>query len=562
MESHPIPSEQKTQVHNVAIAPSLLSRSKTAMLLSIWLLSIIASLLIGVQLGNDQVKHQQASVVMPTKTRDYMKFFPTSTPPEPNSSRILKFNPFFYFEVPKPLSNIDVLDLPGAAGISNIIEYKNHLWFVGDGSIKEYDIENGKLISYSNRKKANCDRDVVLIDEYIYATCRVTNDTFGTTHQPTTKIFTGDYGILKINPNSHEVERVFERKDGLLDGENYTLYQDGNDIWIGTYNGVGRINTKTNKVNFYRQELSHIESIRPYSIVSMLIDKEYVWVFFYSHIESKGGAATYSKKNGIWKDLSEPELNEHQDKLSNLYIGSAKLIPGGIQIAFSDRSTADKKIVEKQFNYESGIWKKVGEYPGGSGLQYEETRKLLESTYPSRPSYYFVDTNGLTQIRMPGTNKTYELNGRGNRILSPVFEGKRYILTGATIDVLDNSAAFPQIYIPLEKSMFSYHSSEDYVAQSHFFIDPQSLLALVIDSDCEKQEGCTNNQQIQLVDLKNKKTIKLYSGDKQLPAGNKLLPMLTMTRIDKYILLSNEKNEEVLRIDTDNYDLTFPKEQN
>lgn len=60
---------------------------------------------------------------------------------------------FFYFAIPKPFEKLTVLDLPNNGNVKGAVKIDNHLWFTGSGSIIEYDITTGALVSYSDPKK-------------------------------------------------------------------------------------------------------------------------------------------------------------------------------------------------------------------------------------------------------------------------------------------------------------------------------------------------------------------------------------------------------------------------
>lgn len=473
---------------------------------------------------------------------------------------------FFNFRIPPPIDQTTIYDLPNTAHPNNIIRYKNHLWFTSDGSLIEYDPKTQKMVAYSNAKKYNCGRDIVLIHDYIYAPCNIDNidDAFGTTNILHTTYFTGHSGILRIDPNTHNITKVFSKQDGLVNQYNLQLYTDNEDIWVGTFDGVARINTTNDKVAFFKQQLGFPDVNKSYSINHLIIDKDYVWVFFGSHVESQGGVALYNKKTDTWTAFGPSELKESPERF-DLDFGSnsyhAKLIPNGIQIAFRDGKVGNEdKLVEKQYNYDTKVWRKVTEYVA-TGADYDKTYKLLESTYPTtHQKYSFVDSSGLVQLKIPGENKTYQLDGRTNYILSQLVNGKRYILTSGTVDVIDDSQPFRQIVVKLEKQLLGsigFAEEINYQQLIHFFVDPQTMLALVIHPSCEGM-GCDGHQSAWLVDLNNKEIKKIYTVEDKLPAGDKLSQKLKFSTTGDSFVITNEKNEEVFRINTTNFDLLVP----
>lgn len=548
MEESP-PSSQQERSANSEAEPAL---KKTKALLIVGVIIMLLFFGAGIFLRKDS-----------RNTKNISK----SLTPLPSEKSINHSNSFFYFKIPRPLEDLGLEDLPNTAYPHTIVKHNDHVWFAGVGSIIEYDRDSEKLISYSNAKQANCRGDLVLINNYIYAACHIDNieDAFGTVRKLTTRLYTGHFGILKINPDTHQIEHTFSKQDGLLNGYNYELYADGDDIWIATFDGVGRINSKTNNVDFYKQELGFPDVNKNYSVRHMFVDRDYVWVFFVSNAEAQGGVALYNKKLNTWKAFGPRELQENPrqfDLDSNNGGPMAKLIAGGIQIAFRDGKIGEHdRLVEKQFNYETGIWTKIAEHIA-TGEESEKTYKILEPVYPPPSQDYLVDSDGLTQITLRGTDRTFQLDGRSNVILSPVINNKRYILTNSTIDVIDEDAPFRQILVKLGESLFGdvqYMDPFEQGTHVQFLIDHESLLALVINPSCEGM-GCDGKQKVWLVDLKSGKINKIYTADSGgLPIGDKLTGKMKIHKSGDFLILTKESEEEVFKINILNNDLVVPK---
>lgn len=434
----------------------------------------------------------------------------SSTPP---TSQNNTDNDFFFFSIPKPIKDLTVYQLPNDMNPRNVVQYKDSLWFAGDGSLVEYDTKSGKLASYSNMTKTNCDSNVVMANNFLFTSCHTDNieDAFGHTEQLTSKIYTGHYSVFKINPLTHQIEHVFTDKDGLQNRYNYTLFADGDTVWIQTFKGIGRINATTNQVKFYTNELGIPGSTL--SISWMLVDQNYVWAAIGANVGSQGGLSMYDKKTQTWKAFSVRDLKDYTFDRFDLEAGF-KTIPSGIQIAFRDGNleTSDR-LVEKQYNYQTGQWKKVNIERPASGAQSESTRQYIAATYPPPFNYQKVDQFGLTQLQLPDSNQTYQLDGRNNYILSPVIGNKRYILTSATIDVIDDSSPFRQILTKLgslPSSGVSYGDPSAYEGLVNFLIDSDNSLAVVADSACGGQ-GCSGKEKVWLIDLKSAKIDKIYT---------------------------------------------------
>lgn len=505
--------------------------------------------------------------------------FRKNTPPAQKSSAVIPAFPtaiqtqkknsgnFFFFSIPKPLRDITLTELPNDGNPKNVVEINDHLWFAGDGSIIEFDTKSGKLVSYSDPKKANCDSDIIFIKPYIYASCRIDNieDAFGHTTQLHTKLYTGHQGVLKINPATHTLEHIFSKADGLLNGYNYELTPDGNTIWIATFNGVGKINTTTDHVDFYTTELGFQNSSNAisYSVNPILVDKDYVWAWNTASSKSQGGIAVYNKALGTWKAFGPRELKDSDFSRIDLEFSNngfaAKLIPGGIQIGFRDGNVGqNERYVEKQYNYETGKWTNVNNERVATGIDSTKTMEYVASTYPGAFNFQKVDENGLTQIQLPGSSTIYQLDGRNNYVLSPMIGNKRYVLTDATVDVIDDTSPFRQILVKLGERLESgiyYADSSAYEELVHFLIDPDSLLAVVIDTQCGGQ-GCRNAQKAWLIDLKNKKINKIYTQVDDLPTGDLMLNKLSMDRTGNLLVVKNEDGKPIFNIDITTYTLT------
>ena len=472
-----------------------------------------------------------------------------------NASVTQASSDFFYFAIPKPFEKLTVLDLPNNGNVKGAVKIDNHLWFTGSGSIIEYDITTGALVSYSDPKKSNCDNSIVYVNGYLYASCRIDNvfDAFGDSKILTTENFTGHYGILKINPKTHTLERIFTKKDGLLNGYNYRLYVDGDYLWITTFNGIARINSKTDEVNFYTQELNISESLT-YNAGPILIDKDHIWVEIKAHANSKGGLALFNKSTSAWEGFGVDRLKDEDKSRFDLQFSedryAMKIISGGIQIGFNDgRIGNQQKYIEKQYSYQTRSWTKLYEAPA-TGDEYKILSQHIKSTYPiTYANYNSIDQQGFTQIKMPDSGEEFIINGRDSLLFSPTIDGKRYILTRASVDVIDDTSPFRQLVVKLGNGLVPYIETDiDSIASLvEFMVDVPSRLAIVIDSGCGGME-CTD-QKIWLIDLTQKKILKKYTTTTDsLPEGE-LLNDLHIQKDSEVLKIITKDNRDLFTID-------------
>lgn len=462
-------------------------------------------------------------------------------------------NDFFLFSIPKPISNISILNLPNTASIRNVIPFKDSLWFAGGGNLVEYDTKSDKLVSYSDMTKANCDGNVVMTNNFLFTSCHSDNveDAFGHTEQLTSKIFTGHYSVYKINPSTHEVEHIFGDKDGLLNRYNYNLVSDGDTVWVQTFKGIGRIDAKTNAVSFYTTPQIDIT----FGIGKIIPDKDFVWAW-----SADKGLALFNKSTQSWQQFVDADILGRPAPYrldARPFNNPVKLVSSGLQIGLWAGDNAQNNCLVRQYDYTTKQWTTVSQQQ----IQYVyQCEDLLKQQFPQEPTYTTVNSDGLVQILLPGTNKQYQIDGRNNYILSPLLNNKRYILTGSTIDVIDDSSAFRQILVKLgnlPSSGVSYGDSTAYEGLVSFFVDSSSL-GVVVDPDCAGQ-GCKGGQKAWLIDLKAGKVNKVYTTKADnLPSGDSLYN-LSMSREGNLLVIKDKNGKPLFNIDTTNYSLSLPQ---
>lgn len=458
---------------------------------------------------------------------------------------------FFLRSVPRSVSDISILNLPNTADIKGVVSFKDSLWFSGGGSLVEYDIKSGKLISYSDLIKANCDSNVVMANNSLFTACRTDNinDAFGHTEQLTSKVFTGHYSIFKINPSAHEVEYIFTDKDGLKNRYNFKLTGDGDTVWVETFKGIGRIDAKTNKVSFYTTPEIDIA----FGIGKILPDRDYVWAW-----SADEGLALFNRSAQTWQQFADTDVLGKPVAFrldARPFASPIKLVSGGLQIGLWAGEDIGDNCLVRQYNYSTQQWTTVS----SQQTQYVyQCGDILKQQFPQEPTYTIVDTDGLVQIRLPETGEQYQVDGRNNYTLSPVVDNKRYILTNSTIDVIDNTLPFPQILVKLgslPSGSTSYSDPAMYEDLVNFLVDPDRSFAVVVDPDCAGQ-GCMGGQKAWLVDLNAGKVNKVYTKADNLPEGD-LLYGLSMSREGDLLVVKDKQGEPLFNINTSNYNLSF-----
>lgn len=473
--------------------------------------------------------------------------------PKPSPAQDKNNNDFFFFSIPKPTKDLSIYQLPNDMHPRNVIQYQESLWFAGDGSLVEYDTKSGNIKSYSDYTKANCDSNVVLSNNFLFTSCHTDNiqDALGYTEKLEGKIYAGHYSIFEINPQTHQVEHIFTDKEGLKNRYNYTLVADDNTVWVQTFNGIGKIDATTNKVSFFNAP----EIDLSFGIGQILPNKDFVWAYTVDQ-----GLTLFNKTTQSWKQFTSSEVigRPNYHRLDTVpFDNPIKLIPGGLQIGLWAGDQAQNNCIVRNYDYVTKQWTTAS----SQQIRYlTQCESLLKSQFPKEAVYTKFDSNGLTQIQLPGSSITYQIDGRDNYILSPMIVGKRYLLTSATIDTIDDKTPFRQILIKLGSRLEEnvlYTDLSAYQGLVYFLIDSDGSLALVIDSACGGQ-GCTGDQKAWFVNLKSGKIIKTYTNSDGLPNGDTLTD-LNMSREGDLLLIKNKQGDPVFSINVKNSNLSVLK---
>lgn len=465
----------------------------------------------------------------------------------------------FRFEWPAPSDDLIADHLPYSGSVNDAVFIDEYAWLVTDGGLMQYRLEDGQQISYTDRTIANCIRDILYIEGYLYVNCFVNNEgAFGSTSVDDSLYPLGGSAILKIDPATYTVERRYDTTNGIENDYNFIMHADGEIIWLETFQGVARIDTTDGTIDFYTDELGFPETNERYSVNYILIDTDHVWVSYNANDYSNGGVSMYSKENGSWTAFGIDDLMEYPTRFDLEKQGPsthyAKTIPGGIQIAFKDGSLGMyDRLVEKQYQYDTGEWTVVAEHVA-TGPQAVATEQLLQANYPSPPQYSFVDSEGLTQLQNPDGSQEYRINGREAFQVSSLIDGKQYILTGTTLDLLDNSSSFPDIIVNLAGNEFISSSDPNerlFDGSDMVLIGPDEAYALIIDNICVGQ--CREwGYRVWYVDLKTRSLVTVFDleDDKLFSGVDPQSHSLYIEKNEAVLSVQSEDGTEFFQVDT------------
>ncbi len=432
-----------------------------------------------------------------------------SSPALTTSSINEALNDFFKSDLSgESIADLKINSLPDSKFVRGVARYKNSLWVSGDGSLIEYDSDSNLIKKFSDPTKAKCDSNIVIVGNYLFAPCRTLN---GTEKE------LPSYSLYKINLHTLKIEKIFTAKDGLKSLDNFDVYQDGEYVWISTFNGVARINSKSNNVNFYTSEMGiggYSEGDR-YSTRRVLPDKDFVWVEVVASAYSTGGVSRFDKKTQTWIPFGPKQIIGADSPQNRIDFEGIKFIDGGIRVAFrKDGVSTNDSLVEKDFLYSNSNWTTVSDNLPMSGANSDPTYDYIKN------NYYYVsgeygeeDGEGFIQVY---SNKKLvnKINGRAYLWMSDLLgDTKRYLITGASVDVIKDLHKIPEIVFGFGRNMDNSdpHPTNPDVK---FYASSDSDLAIVIDPNYflgfegPEQWGDMN---VWVVDLKNDKLIKKFT---------------------------------------------------
>ncbi|MFO0703951.1 MAG: hypothetical protein U0525_04480 [Patescibacteria group bacterium] len=475
------------------------------------------------------------------------------------SQKNIRYDNFFIKKITKPLDQITLMDLPNNSEVRSTVVYGDFIFTSGDGSIIQYSKKTGALISFSDLNQATCDGEMVLVGKYLYAACKIDNldDSFGPPASTYTSVhYSGHAAIFKINADSMLVEKVIGKNEGLKNQYNINLTVDGDDIWIGTFDGLGLLNTHTNKVSFFHDELGFPEINKLYGISYILPDKDYVWAFFTSHDSSQGGIAMYSKKTNLWKSFDLADFMETPYKFDLFYQNGsfAKTVSGGIQIAFFDGAKGGEKLVEKKYNYESQKWTFVEEY-STLGYTFDKIVNTLRDKYPMD----VVTAEKIINRADESKSKMDIFQGRSNRYITKAINGNRYIKTNNSIDIIGVNPPFRHKLVDLPEKLSHSGDFRDGLLYSSYIpllIEPNGKYGILITYVCvdDGKYNCKDNVDISLFEIEKNKLTNVYLGE-ELIGFHLQEQKLNLKMVGSLIKISLEYGPEIFEIDTSSHSL-------
>lgn len=371
----------------------------------------------------------------------------------------------FLTKIPSPLEKITVDNLPSIEDPYDALKYQNRLIFSTQGHIVDYDPNLHQIFHYSDRTIARCLREKVIVSHYLYIPCD---------EAPTYPTDYGDQTLWQIDLTDFSVTKVYSQASGINSASNLLPVADGDTIWLGSFDGLSKFDTKTEKFTTLTSQLGIFATHT--QVNKILVDDSHVWFYIPANAYSSGGITLFDKTTNIFTPFNFQTFVSPQ--YGRFDLNQWKLTPKGLLIAYSD----DHIYKEQLYNYQTNQWQSV------KSESFDNYEKNISN---------FKTENS---IEIP-----YE-NPRSYLALSPTINNKRFALTNKTIDLITPSDPFPTIQLKFPEDLTNIRPSYNAKDGILFYIDPETELAIVI-ANVESGYGELPSQ-MYIVDLKQNTILK------------------------------------------------------
>ncbi len=349
------------------------------------------------------------------------------------SDQISALKQVFLTGVPKvDFAHLNLADFPSVDegyGILKPIVWNNKVFINSIPYVLEYDLQ-GNLVRYANFNSTDCARDLALINDSLYVACN-------------------GKGIYEIDLNANKVSYFYTQKDGLKELRNLQFAVDAETLWIGTFEGVTKVDTKTRKATVYGEELNIGGSAFGSNVYA---HNGQVWAVIGANAYNNGGLAYYDKNADKWETYQVKDLKEKDLTRLDVMYGDLMVSDQGVYAIFQDGGP--ENVVLKKFDSAQKKWTTV--YHDA----YVQFKKGVAKYLPPAETYRNFDYDLSAQDQLPSSSvfSTIRvfLDGKWVKVpivakkyttLSSLVKGTYYLLSASGIDSFTEADAFPKALI-------------------------------------------------------------------------------------------------------------------
>lgn len=397
------------------------------------------------------------------------------------SGQVPALKQVFLTGVPKvDFAHLTLQDFPlvdESYSILKPIVWNNKVFVNSSRYILEYDLK-GNLLEYANFNSTDCARDLALINDSLYVACQ-------------------GKGIYEIDLNANKVSYFYSQKDGLQELRNFQFAVDGETLWMGTFEGVAKIDTKTHKATVYDQELNVAGSAFGTNVYAHNGD---VWAVVGGNAYNNGAITHYDKNADKWETYQVKDLKEKDLTRLDVMYGDFMVADQGVYAIFQDGGP--ENVVLKKFDSAQKKWTTV--YHDA----YLQFNKGAAKYLPPVETYRNFDYDLNAQDNSSSVFSTVRvfLDGKWISVpivdkkyvsLSPLVKGTYYLLSAYGIDSFTEQDAFPKVLI--KTPVYALEVAP------RFFITNDQKYVVYVAVDFQAFGGTTHAYSVGIYDTENNK---------------------------------------------------------
>lgn len=454
---------------------------------------------------------------------------------------------------------LDYQNLPQTYDIRNAYNYKSNLIIAGFNKIIIYSPTENKIIKQNNPHILDCLNSSTLIDNFLYVLCYGNDSKRGlfVVDLDNNKIIKSYHDKLKI-PLDKFLQISREKQLAIPTLLNGRVTGKNNNVWIGAWNGVFKIDTKTDEVNFYKNKdmgfSEGCQSFRAYS------NRKTVLILPVNSSNCEGGLTLFDDSNNLWKNFKVNDFDVTDDR-KDINLDLIAYSENNLYLSYIlESSKRGLKMRLTTYDWKDEKWIKVIDYFGNEG--YKKFRNTILSdtviTFSgegSTTNYSYIDKTTGKPIDSVSPLPSY-------LGISQLLNNKYYLFSNNGIYVLEKEG-FPKLLFPVQ-------IKNSYVNEySKFFVNEKEEYAVLIG----RRGGMDlSNPTLRTelyadyIDLKSGKITNMISRSNGLdkPIDDKLQEILTKIRdsiveekSDTLILRDSNSEEELFFINLQSKQLIF-----
>ncbi len=331
------------------------------------------------------------------------------------------------------------------------VVWQDRLLVRSTNHIFEYDWE-GNLLAYSDSTLVPMARDMALIGDSLF-------------------VASWEEGIYEVDLASNRVVNFYDAEDGLENVQNLQFAVDGETLWVGTFQGVAQINTTTDEIRFYEEELNIEGGTFSANVYTSEGD---VWAEVLANAGSEGGVSHYDAKTDTWTAYGPTAFMGDRWSAQRVDFLSFVVSDEGVFAAFQENGPSHEVL--QKFDPAQDTWNTVFESSA------ETFMSILSSKLPAPESYsssYYDDIAQTVSIFDGGTWKT--ISAPMKTYVAIVHEDDAYyLLSSSGIERFSKGDSFPEV-IGASDLMFGFNSPAFFITEDDryliFFVPKMNEMA-------------------------------------------------------------------------------------